>query len=214
MILTRRYLKLVTLITLFQIVLSLTARAFGSTQRPNLTLLGFTESCEDVPQPCWHGIVPGVSEWDVANEMIQRLGYEIAEEKFIPGNQSVVIYRSATSLTCRTVQIFRNRETYNQYRLIETVELRQCEDLYLADFADWFVDRQAIELHDNTTSLTMRSMEDGLTITFANALRPFTVVDTLVLNPLMSPQPTLAYKWRGFVPFWRYCQLEPDHSGC
>src|ERR1041385_1919203 len=43
------------------IALSIMARALGSMLPPNSTLLGFTEGCQGQTQPCWYGIVPGVT---------------------------------------------------------------------------------------------------------------------------------------------------------
>src|SRR5262245_33041521 len=69
------YLKLVPLFILIFLVLSLTARVLGTTQPPNPALRGFTEGCEDKPQPCWYGIVPGVTTAEEAIELLDEQGY-------------------------------------------------------------------------------------------------------------------------------------------
>lgn len=69
--------KLIVGLTGFFLLLSLTTRALGSTQPPNLALRGFTEGCEDKPQPCWYGIVPGVTAKDEVMKLAQNGGYEI-----------------------------------------------------------------------------------------------------------------------------------------
>src|SRR5690554_275096 len=50
--------------------LTLTSRALGETQPLHPALRGFSEECEDKPQPCWYGIMPGVT---TAGEAIARL---------------------------------------------------------------------------------------------------------------------------------------------
>jgi hypothetical protein len=58
---TRVFLKLsMPLLVLFTVV-GLAAPAVGGTQPTHPALWGFTEGCEGKPQPCWYGIVPGVT---------------------------------------------------------------------------------------------------------------------------------------------------------
>jgi hypothetical protein len=57
--LTRFYIKLILPIAFACLIFTLTARAIGTTQPTNPALRGFIEGCENKPQPCWYGIVPG-----------------------------------------------------------------------------------------------------------------------------------------------------------
>jgi hypothetical protein len=68
--------KLMVGLTGFFVLLALIARALGSTQPPNPALRGFTEGCEDKPQPCWYGIVPGVTEIREAIKMLEEFGFK------------------------------------------------------------------------------------------------------------------------------------------
>jgi hypothetical protein len=74
--LLRFYLKLNLPIAIIFLGLSLAARALGTTQPPNPALSGFTEGCEDKPQPCWYGIVPGVTNWEDSLPVIEAHGFE------------------------------------------------------------------------------------------------------------------------------------------
>jgi hypothetical protein len=75
----RVYFKLILPISLIFPVLSLAARVLGSTQPPNPALRGFTEGCEDKPQPCWYGIVPGVTTVEQAKSLFAEQGYTVRE---------------------------------------------------------------------------------------------------------------------------------------
>jgi hypothetical protein len=74
----RSYLKLTIAIPIICLVLTLTASALGTTQPPNPALRGFSEGCEDNPQPCWYGIVPGVTRREyVITQLAKNMGYDI-----------------------------------------------------------------------------------------------------------------------------------------
>ncbi len=44
-------------------------RGIGEIQPPNPALAGFNEGCEGKPQPCWYGIVPGVTTMREAKQI-------------------------------------------------------------------------------------------------------------------------------------------------
>jgi hypothetical protein len=72
------HLKPIILIVFIFITLSLMARALGTTQPPNPVLRGFTEGCEGQTQPCWYGIVPGVTKREyVITQLAKNMGYDI-----------------------------------------------------------------------------------------------------------------------------------------
>ncbi len=78
MSLIRVYVKPVVAITSLLVVLLLISRALGTTQPPNPALRGFIEGCEDQPQPCWYGIVPGVTRREyVITQLANNMGYDI-----------------------------------------------------------------------------------------------------------------------------------------
>jgi hypothetical protein len=63
-------LKISTYLVAILLTVSIAAKALGSLQPPNPALRGFTEGCEDKPQPCWYGIVPGVTS---RSEVVTKL---------------------------------------------------------------------------------------------------------------------------------------------
>jgi hypothetical protein len=59
--LIRFYLRLaIVLLLIFGALIPLMS-AIGGTQSIHPALRGFIEGCEGIPQPCWYGIVPGVT---------------------------------------------------------------------------------------------------------------------------------------------------------
>jgi hypothetical protein len=56
--------------------------ALGGTQPPHPALRGFIEGCEGVPQPCWYGIVPGVTTYQQADTLLRQAGFEVSGESF------------------------------------------------------------------------------------------------------------------------------------
>jgi hypothetical protein len=54
-------------------LLAITMSALASTQPMHPALRGFVEGCENVSQPCWYGIVPGVTSAQEADRIIASL---------------------------------------------------------------------------------------------------------------------------------------------
>jgi hypothetical protein len=62
-------------------LLNLLTRAFGYAQPPNPALRGFSEGCAGKPQPCWYGIVPGVTTGREAETRLLKQGLSCVEAK-------------------------------------------------------------------------------------------------------------------------------------
>jgi hypothetical protein len=78
--LPRLYGKLIIALTVPFLALNVAARALGSTQPPNPVLEGFAVGCEGKPQPCWYGIVPGVTTVIEIDTILKDLGFSFVEE--------------------------------------------------------------------------------------------------------------------------------------
>lgn len=74
---TRFLLKLSLILLAAFAVFNVAARAFGTLQPPNPALAGFTEGCEGKPQPCWYGIVPGVTTEAEAISRLELRGFTL-----------------------------------------------------------------------------------------------------------------------------------------
>jgi hypothetical protein len=63
--------------TLPFVVLNMAARTLGSRSPDNPTLEGFTAGCEGQTEPCWYGIVPGVTTAAEARDILANQGFSV-----------------------------------------------------------------------------------------------------------------------------------------
>ena len=80
--LTHFYLKFIAPLLLMFVPLAIIARVLGAAQPPNPALRGFVEGCEGKPQPCWYGILPGVTDEESARTNAKKAGYSITANEF------------------------------------------------------------------------------------------------------------------------------------
>lgn len=99
-------LKLSIIVLALFLVGSIAAKAIGSLQPINPALRGFTEGCEDKPQPCWYGIVPGVTAANNVTEILHGIDNTFCN-------------------------IYLISDTYAQ--TIEAIELKDCEGIRVGD---------------------------------------------------------------------------------
>jgi hypothetical protein len=206
LILSWLYFKLIIPIIFVFLALSLTARSLGSTQPPNLALRGFVEGCEDKPQPCWYGIVPGVTNLPVAEQAIIHQGYQIGSNfsdisfEFI-GNENeefgkVILWRS---------------ENY-----VESISLLYPTHMRLGDALAILGKSSGVSsiFHDDTVALAYPDETFSITSYWNKvSYHERDSVAFLLTVHSVNPPPPL-HPWHGIVPKWRYCQLEPNFRGC
>lgn len=189
-------------------VFNVAARAIGTLQPPNPALAGFIEGCEGKPQPCWYGIVPGVTtDEDVTRIMLQQ-GYTEIDDY-----GSDVQYESDNSVIWRVfVGYVYTDETYSD-RLVGGLVL-------WLDRAE--VEIQEVLVYSSEPEIIVFSPNDGemlLNEHFSMYVpfgweSPSSRVYSLGVSDYLPHRPDLFNPWRGFMPFWVYCQLEPDYLAC
>ena len=96
--------------------LSLVARALGTTQPPNPALRGFVEGCEGKPQPCWYGIVPGVT---TAEQLVQIEAKKLISIKSQLENKCEIFVR-------------------NENDVVYGIFIRNCKGVRIGDLAQIF----------------------------------------------------------------------------
>src|SRR5689334_17247061 len=84
--------KVTVILIAVLMVVCIEAKAVGALQPPNPALRGFVEGCEDKPQPCWYGIVPGVTDPIIT---LTRIGHYRVEHPENPG-APLVLGKSVT----------------------------------------------------------------------------------------------------------------------
>jgi hypothetical protein len=75
-------LKLLSFLACILLALSVAARTLGAAQPFHPVLRGFVEDCDDKPQPCWYGIVPGETTPHQARELLVKHGFMPSSQRF------------------------------------------------------------------------------------------------------------------------------------
>jgi hypothetical protein len=213
---THFLLKLAVIITFVLIVTSLAARTLGSTQLPNPALRGFTEGCEDKPQPCWYGIVPNITTVAIANDVLTRMGYkgkmgyrslqymDYFSEHYVPKYVSVFPFCEDMNMACGSDKV---------------------GALYIFDLNVYIFDLNgitlgnAILLFGNPQYIDV-AVTQGLLVVFKYATVSsggWDSPDDLLVFIKIENRPTSNMdirEWHGFIPFWKYCLYEPKHYLC
>jgi hypothetical protein len=99
-------LKVSLTLVVILLTFNIAAMVIGSLQPPNPALRGFIEGCEDKPQPCWYGVVPGVTTAKNATEILSGIDNTFCDAHLIS-------------------------DTYVQ--TIEAIELKECEGIRVGD---------------------------------------------------------------------------------
>ncbi|MBL8164565.1 MAG: hypothetical protein JNJ61_21425 [Anaerolineae bacterium] len=194
--------------TLFILIVGLMfgALAVGAADAANPALLGFRQGCEDQPQPCWYGIIPGVTDVNHATAILEGMlytrsqgGYELSDR--------VIPYRSQEESP-------RCTDIYFGYRIIgvRTVVL-YCMALRIGDVMTMLGPPHA---RISYGPLGEAWLYDRVVVRLAAGWQqqPSAMVDHIRLLLDNAGYVKTAAPWHGFLPRWRYCQLEPNYAGC
>jgi hypothetical protein len=197
--------KLIVGLTVFFLLLSLTARALGNTQPPNPALRGFVEGCEDKPQPCWYGIVPGVTTAEEGNMVLNSIRYEFDETV---SSEFFRHYSQPNSNSCRV--ILENDHVTSQIRRLTVAN---CKSLIFGNILAIFSDIDGITNEESTgISLQNGQISANFFPSDNNSLGWISSIKWPISFSLNTPviDPKSLIRWHGFIRSWRFCQLEPD----
>jgi hypothetical protein len=182
----RVYFKLILPVALIFLTVSLIARALGTTQPPNPALHGFTEGCEDKPQPCWYGIVPEKTTMEEAITMLNQRDDLIRLDNYLfrqSGNQGCVFSLWGGDI-------------------ISNVDITKCPETELGDIVNWF-DSPNYTLTGTLffrNGLFMVAEQHDPKICFKLTPRSKVEFITVTNNQIETTLPI----WYGFKPYWWY----------
>lgn len=199
---TRFYLKLIVPIALVCLIFTLTARTVGTTQPPNPALRGFVEGCEDKPQPCWYGIVPGMTTIEEAKMTLATNDYwERPKELVYYGGSQYVNISEAPS--CITLGIYEGDEVVRGITL-------SCLGIRLGDVISHWGTPKSFGYGELRTIDGLGYPGYGIRLHRTNYQPHLWMHEIYLFKPPenINEQPLNGYKWHGFAPIWRYCQLE------
>ena len=209
--------KLALSIALLLSATSLAATVLGTAQPPNPILRGFTEDCEDRPQPCWNGIMPGQTDVATAQNRLESKGYKLDHA------ESRILYFSnraegnSIAGTCSNIRLSFEGNT----KLLANITLVGCDGMILGNL--WHIGfpekiMQPLDLYiklgEYYTAITSQSDANST----PRELSPNTKIDGLDIGSSVKTVnlaiDLVGQNWHGFVPHWRYCQLEPNFGDC
>lgn len=189
---------IIAVLVIFLGVLNMLALNLGLQRPMQSALTGFTVGCIDRIQPCWYGIVPGQTTLEDAHQLIQW--NQKASDTSASESRFYLDFPDTPEI-CRVVV-----DSLGQ--LIVWLKIEYCGD-------------SPVQIGDVTALLGMPARmlgadrEMGYGGTQTNRFgwwSPFdhaSAIDLVFMSSDPKPAP-----WRGFIPRWRYCQIEADTAGC
>lgn len=183
---------------------SLAARALGSTQSSSQSLPGFSLGCEEKPQPCWHGIVPGTTSFDTARQLLSRYGY--TNERAL--DQITTVFDAPAGSNLTSVNLIHQGNQLWMVGLYPRARLSLSTAISVLGSPDGMV---ANRPHVVTGLAYGPKVRVALYESAPGRISPFAAHIKYVT---LTSEPVDVLPWHGFVPVWRYCQLEPTYPGC
>jgi hypothetical protein len=205
----RFYLRLTATLMLLFILANLALSALGSTQPIHPALRGFVEGCEGVPQPCWYGIVPGVTTHDDAVQTLNEKDF-LSSESIIAFPHMIAYENFNTENACSLLIPVQNDELYHLMFLCDHV-------LQVGDMFEIFdTPGEAVDFGYGSFTLSYGQL---IHVVRSNRLSLYDYVTeihlySLPILPLAPYDGPTQHRWHGFLPLWRYCQLEPAYRLC
>jgi hypothetical protein len=211
--LNRFNLKLIVTLAIAFVALALAARALGGTQPPNPALRGFVEGCEDKPQPCWYGIVPGVTTMQNAIQAMPDQVYSQINEGVLPfgGSGYYSNYHSTSSNCVISIRHYVNGDSQQMIKTdtVDEIMISDCQSLVLSDLIDVIGDPEGIQTGSTRMggqAMVIMNNASTLvgTIDFSS---PSVAVNTLFIFPTETFA-TAPQNWHGFQTIESYCHFD------
>lgn len=180
-------------------VLNIAARTVGTTQPMNPALAGFSEGCERKPQPCWYGIVPGVTTIEEGQQFLRSAGYVNVTGSVLP--------ESCIEIHSVCVWFGWDNQSVNQINFYWNDRVRFGDMIALIGFPKFIRYFSYEELYFENSAISLKSGWNSA----------YSMVDAFIVPgkaPEIITDDGIDRLWHGFLPRWRYCQLEPDYAGC
>ncbi len=186
--------------------LSAVSYALGTTQPLAPMLEGFRQGCENQPHPCWNGIVLGETNLKSATHILNELGYQAG----LVGPTDYALRYTSDSRSPGCVELYFDRQSIQVISIVLS-----CTDMHTGDltallgnptFQAWY------------TQYSVEWIYDQIILRLAGAWSesPFDNVGTVrLVQTLGRATPGGSVRpWHGFLPRWKYCQLEDIYQGC
>ncbi len=202
-----RLTQTMAILAVFFLLLNVAASMVGGMQAPNPTLKGFTQDCDGHLQPCWYGIVPGITTADEQILQMQESGYILVQNtEFVASYKGIF----GSSQYCQRVIFLRSRDPSDAL-IVREIILSRCPDMQsghvMSAFRQPYIlsNKAPMMLYDNGAILAVFTQSSHW------KQSSFEPVEDLRLRANSNLK---LYRWHGFLIPWRYCQIEPHVPGC
>lgn len=167
-------------------------------------LLAETDTCR---LPCWLGITPGNSTFSQADLILTQLGYRNQDDE-VP---TILTYMPEDDRSVCVVSVVRHTSVDNTVRALV---LTLCEGVAVGDLMGGLGMPERLSARFSTYSF----VDNTVTVTTQGDLcqthiAPRAIIAQIRLAPAQAPQ-FYEIPWQGFLPLWRYDQLNPDALIC
>jgi hypothetical protein len=198
----RLVVRLSVLIAMSLGLFNLAAVAVGHEQSINPVMAGFSEGCQHIPQPCWYGMIPGTTTLSEASSQMTALGYRIG----MGSSDRSLSYRSERRLP-GCVEIFFDSKDTRVNAIILACAVISMGDITAVMgeplYRDWYGEQDEDGIYGRVKVRLAR----GWSTSFFDKSQYVSLMRTMTVRESTVP-------WRGFLPRWKYCQLEPSYKGC
>jgi len=182
--------------------LNLMAGVIGARQPAQPALEGFRVGCSE--QPCWYGIVPGVTRMQEAGELLEGHGWVVTRSDLL----DYVRLEVKSPWGCRiliggSIGLTRNP-------ILENIPISDCDDLRLGDVLGQIGMPDRISSCNNQFN-PVPQFNGQISVNLVdpkasrNWLSPFDRVERIFITQGAAFPKIL--RWHGFAPAWRYQQL-------
>jgi len=181
------------------------ARTVGKGQPPNPATAGFTQGCDAKPQPCWYGVVPGITSGGDAYRLLGAAGYtrtSITPSRY--GDEAHVYKKGLDDALCQTILQYNPN---NQH--IQRIHL-DCGGVL---FGDMIAAKGVPTGVQKTSGYAPRLLFAGnvaaiesVAVDTTSLFSPLGFIDLRSASISDDAKPT--FGWHGLAPLWHYCALE------
>jgi hypothetical protein len=196
-------------------VISGAAMAVGQGRALHPALLDFRAGCETVEHPCWRGIILGQTTLEATRIQLLEAGYTAG----IVNDSLHFQYFYSDGLAPGCVKLGYVKDA----QVLSYLRLYCIQNIMLGDVAASLGSPQAVvyrfSTEGNSQLLSYRSQGglSGIMLLmgsgWSSLYSPLTSIE-LFEPGVFERAATRSAVWRGFMPLWRYCRLEPDYPIC
>ncbi|MBZ0288458.1 MAG: hypothetical protein K8I30_12650, partial [Anaerolineae bacterium] len=177
-------------------LLAVSARGLGVTRAPNPALQAFQTGCEDQPQPCWFGIVPGKTTEAEINQLLAFAGEPELSRSIFSRDFTLIFTLPQPWPYCRAAFFFvDNVAIRGEIALCREPDIRVGDLAALQHHQDWIISLPPDEL-----------IYDHLATNVEGWPAPFRRINFISLLP--ADARFQHYPWHGFISQRAYCQHE------